>query len=315
MYAPICLFTYNRLKETKQTIDSLKNNYLAMESELFIFSDGPRNEMVKSKVDKLREYLRTISGFKAVSIIESTENKGLANSIISGVTQVINKYGKVIVLEDDLITTANFLNFLNQALDFYKNDINIQSVNGFALDISSTGNKGDVYFQKRPFSWGWATWSDRWNPNIFNKEMIKSEINLNVSVLKKFKKACGDDIVTMLLNSLNEKNDSWYVRWVYNHFKNKRYSVYPRYSLVENIGFGDSGTHCKNINSYIYKLDNRNKLEFSITKFKEPEKSIDKAFLFNFSLYNKVLIRLKLLKTMKGRKQLISEIKSKINIK
>ena len=313
MLAPICLFTYNRLEETIQTIEALKNCHLSDKSELFIFSDGFKNEEIKSKVDAVREYLHSVSGFKTVTIVESTENKGLANSIISGVSQIIKKYERVIVLEDDLITSPVFLSFINQALDYYKNDFNIQSVNGFALFLKNIESQNDIYFQKRPFSWGWATWSDRWDSNIFNKHNLKKEIGLNKSVLVKFRKECGDDIMRMFVNSINDKNDSWYVLWAFNHFQNNRYSVYPSYSLVENIGFGEAGTHCKNINPYNYKIDKRNKSDFTFIKFSIPKKRETKAFLYNFSFLHKVLLRIKLLGNGYGRKQLMSELRMKIN--
>ena len=312
MFAPICLFTYNRLEETIQTLEALKKNYLASESELFIFSDGPKNEQVKLNVNEVREYLHSISGFKKCTIFESDNNKGLANSIISGISQIIDKSGKVIVLEDDLITSPNFLNFMNYSLDFYQNEKNIQSINGFSLQISNLDSGMDIYFQTRPFSWGWATWSDRWDQNIFNKQILKFEINSNISILDKFKKECGDDIAKMLLNSVNDKNDSWYVRWAYSHFKNNRYSVYPTYSLIENIGFGKKGTHCKNINPYNYKIDKRDKAEFSLIKFSKPEKRTTEKFLSYFSTNHKIVIRLKLLKTSEGRNKLLSELMMKI---
>lgn len=312
MLAPICLFTYNRLEETKQTIDSLKNNYLASESELYIFSDGPKNEESKTRVEEVREYLKTVNGFKNIFIINAVENKGLSNSIVSGVSEIIMKYEKVIVLEDDLITTTNFLTFMNQALDYYQNDINIQSINGFSLYINNFKFNSDVYFQKRPFSWGWATWLDRWNKDIFNKQMLKSEISSNISILKEFKKDCGNDISEMFMNSINNKNDSWYVRWAYNHFKNRRYSVYPIFSLVENIGFTKAGTHCTNINPYNYKMDKLNNTEFKFIKFENLEKKVTNAFLNYFSLKHKVVVRINLLRTSTGRNKLLSELKMKI---
>ena len=313
MLAPVCLFTYNRLFETKQTIEALKNNYLASKSDLFIFSDGPKSEAAKSEVQAVREYITSVTGFNSVSVIESKENNGLANSIISGVTSTITKFGKVIVLEDDLITTPNFLDFMNQALDFYEHEVKVQSINGYSLYLQNTDTLHDIYFQIRPFSWGWATWANRWGQNIFNKELLKAEINSDRSILKEFKSACGDDISKMFLNSIYDKNDSWYVRWTYSHFKNKSYSVYPILSLVRNIGFGESGTHCKGINSFGYLIDERDKTSFDLIEFSKPENRLSKEFLNYFSFKHKVSLRLKLLRTGKGRKQLMSEIKLKMS--
>ena len=312
MIAPICLFTYTRLNETKRTVEALKNNYLASESELYIFSDGSKNEETFAKVKDVRRYLHSVEGFKAVKIIEATENKGLANSIISGVTKILKQYQKAIILEDDLITLPNFLNFMNKALDFYEDEKKIQSVNGFSLCIREKDAEEEVYFQQRPFSWGWATWSNRWNPDIFSKETLRTEVNENPSLLKKFSKACGDDIVKMFVNSIYDRNDSWYVRWTYNHFRNNTYSVYPFYSFIENIGFGESGTHCKGINSYEYKLNREEKTDFKFSKFGVPALKTTKRFLKYFSLHHKLLIRIKLLGSEFGREQVLSEIKMKL---
>ncbi|MGS0525317.1 hypothetical protein ACU8V7_09110 [Zobellia nedashkovskayae] len=137
MFAPICLFTYNRLSETRQTVEALQKNYLAKDSNLFIFSDGPKNESSSHKVNAVREYLKSIDGFKSITIYESIENKGLANSIISGVTQVIEKYGKVIVVEDDLVLSENFLSFMNKSLTYYKTIPKVFSISGFCLKITA----------------------------------------------------------------------------------------------------------------------------------------------------------------------------------
>ncbi|GET24467.1 glycosyltransferase [Prolixibacter sp. NT017] len=311
MLAPICLFTYNRLKETQQTIAALQQNDLAAQSELLIFSDGPKNENVRPSVAEVREFLKTISGFQSVQIMESPENKGLANSIISGVTQVIKQYGKIIVIEDDLITTPNFLHFMNEALDFYKSDKTIQSINGFTPHIKK--NKEDVYFQIRPFSWGWATWGDRWDKEIFDKKKICVEIDSDKTILTNLKKTCGDDIPKMLMDSLQQKNNSWYVRWVYDHFKNQKYSVYPSSSFISNIGFGENSTHCKGINSYVSQSVDIEKTEFKFKDFDFPDSSISKEFLKNFSFINKLKLRVQLLGSKTGRNELLSELKIRIH--
>ena len=160
--APICLFTYNRLQATKQTIASLQQNYLAMESELIIYSDGPANQAAVAKVEQVRSYLKTVDGFKKITLINSQNNKGLAASVIGGVSRVLEEFDSVIVLEDDLVTAPNFLDFMNQAIQFYKNDERILSISGYTLDLPSLPGKRDFYFGYRASSWGWATWKDRW---------------------------------------------------------------------------------------------------------------------------------------------------------
>lgn len=309
--APICLFVYNRFEETKLTVEALQLNHLSKESNLYIFSDGPKNETTTVKVNEVRQYINSISGFKSVTIYESQENKGLANSIVIGVTKIINKYGKVIVLEDDLITSSNFLNFMNSALEFYNNSKNIQSISGFSLEIKNNIQQSDVFFNSRAFSWGWATWKNRWDKNIFDITYIKNIINNDKNILKKFKKECGEDISEMLLGSITGKNNSWYVRWAFNQFVSKRLTVYPFLSKVYNIGFSNKGTHCNGINVFKSKFDTICQRSFVFSEQFENE-FIKNEFIKYFSKVYKLKFRLILLLNSSGRKSILSEIKFKV---
>lgn len=309
-YAPICFFTYNRLEETEKTVVALQNNFLAKHSDLFIFSDGWKNDAGENEVIKVRKFLRQIKGFENIKIFESKINKGLASSIIYGVTKILKDYDKVIVLEDDLITTPNFLDFMNQALLFYKNDFKIQSISGYSLKIANKERGSDVYFQDRAHSWSWGTWNDRWSHEIFDKAKIRA--NTTKSVLDNFKMNCGQDISQMLLDSLSGKINSWYVRWAFNHFLTNRYAVYPYYSKVENIGFNEHGTHCKNINVFLTEKDKCHRTDFKFINFSKNI-SVKKDFLRYFSFWYKFKYRLLLLKTQKGRGSVLREIKSKFS--
>ncbi len=152
LLAPITLFVYNRLSHTKQTINALKKNKLAEQSELIIFSDSFKNSDDKKKVNQVREYIRSIKGFKGVEIIERPDNFGLANSIIDGVTRVVNQYGKVIVLEDDLVTSSFFLEYMNNALLCYEDDPQVISIHGYNYPISDLP---EIFFIKGADCWGW----------------------------------------------------------------------------------------------------------------------------------------------------------------
>jgi GR25 family glycosyltransferase involved in LPS biosynthesis len=312
MLTPICVFTYNRLNETRQTLEALRENYLASESDLFIFSDGARNEPDQLKVEAVRQYIQSVSGFKSVEIKKSEENRGLASSIIHGVSQMLQKYEKIIVLEDDLITSPNFLNFMNQALVYYQNDPKIQSISGYSLSLKNKNR--EVYFQTRTESWGWATWSNRWDPNIFDKNNLKALIRSNPSILKEFKKKCGADISQMLLDSITSKNDSWYVRWAFDHFTNKHYAVYPVYSFITNIGYSADATHCKGIDTYISEPVSPQKIIFDFIPFQPSDSKSNSEFLHYFSLQHKIRIRMKLIKTATGRTQLFKEVKMKLGL-
>lgn len=303
--APICLFTYNRLDETKQTIEALKANFLAKESVLYIFSDGWKNENTKSAILAVREYLDTITGFKEIYIIKSDINKGLAKSIITGVSQILSKYENVIVLEDDLITSPNFLDFMNQALVYYKEDFTIQTISGYTPLVKS---KEDNFKFNRPFPWGWATWKVYWYNEIFDKERVKKYIQNNSNLIEKFGKVMGEDAPGMLLGTLTNKNDSWYILWTLDHFINNRQCLYSNKSKVTNVGYNEEGTHCNFINTYIdnFKIDNT--LEFNFRKELKTNNSVLKYFSKSY----KFIFRLKLIFKSNGIKALKKELLFKI---
>ena len=185
-YAPICFFVYKRLDETKQALEALQKNSLAKDSDLIIFSDGFKNESDREKVNAVREYIQTVSGFKSVTINSSEQNKGLATSIIDGVTKIITDRGKVIVLEDDLVVAPNFLQFMNQALFFYSEVKSVFSISGYTMNLSGLEDyEYDYYVGYRASSWGWATWEDRWMDVQWTIELPKS-IFKRLKVLKNF---------------------------------------------------------------------------------------------------------------------------------
>lgn len=310
--APICLFTYNRLEETKQTIEALKNNFLATESDLFIFSDGPKNELAKDKVIAVREFITTIKGFKSITVLKSKTNKGLANSIIEGVSKVIAEYGKVIVLEDDLVTTPNFLDFMNQGLEHFRNNECVYSISGFVPLIKNTYNF-DFFLHERSYPWGWATWDHEWNQVNFNKKDLSKIIRTDSKVLKEFSSKCGEDAPKMLLNSIDGLNNSWYIRWVFSNFINCKLAIFPTQSLVSNEGFNSSkGTHCVGLSAYEYSLYDGSIRDFQFTYSK---KNLDQNFLKYFTFKHKIIFRFKLLLKKKGAKMLFNELKNKLSKK
>lgn len=270
--APICLFTYNRLSETKQTVAALQANYLASKSVLYIFSDGPKSDLGKLKIDAVREYLSTISGFQSVTILESRQNKGLANSIIEGVTQVINKHGRAIVLEDDIITLPNFLDFMNQALDRYKNDKRIFSITGYSKDLPSlSGYDKDVYLGVRASSWAWATWQHVWQKVDWSARGWWLTL-LNPISHYRFTRG-GSDMPYMLLKQMIGVIDSWAIRWTYSQYRYRKYTVISSQSLVLNIGFGADASNTKRSKRFVAKLGNSKKrvFELEIPLNEEPQ--------------------------------------------
>lgn len=241
-FTPIILFVYNRPEHTTKTIEALRSNVLASESKLYIFSDGNKNETDKKNVEEVRSYISKISGFKQIKTILRDRNFGLANSVISGVTEVINKYGKVIVLEDDIVTSKYFLKFMNEALDFYQQNEKIFTISGynFPIQIPQT-YKYNVYVSPRPSSWGWATWKDRWESVdwiLKENPILKDKKSLH-SLLDK----AGKDLAPMLLRSVNGKIGSWAVKLLFTQIQKNKYCIYPVNSLAKNIGADSTGTN------------------------------------------------------------------------
>jgi len=292
MLAPICLFTYNRLAETLQTVNALQQNFLASESQLIIFSDGGKDEASWVKVNAIRAYLKSIIGFKTIEIIESQVNKGLANSIISGVSEVLKAHGKVIVLEDDLITSRNFLDFMNQALDFYEQQPKIHAISGYSYPIKY--NKSDNYdasFGLRSYSWGWATWYDRWKNVDWE---VKDYLTFKNSVAEKINfNRGGSDLSKMLRDQMEGKLDSWMIRWVYHQYKNQLYDVFPRISKVNNNGFTNAATHtnCSPLR-YITPLDISNKRTFEFDNQIEINKKTLKQIQKKISVLRRIKYKL-----------------------
>ena len=189
----------------------------------------------------MREYIKTIDGFQKVTIIERESNWGLANSIIDGVTNIVNQYGKVIVLEDDLVTSPFFLQFMNTALEMYKDESKVASIHGYIYPIEGLP---ETFFIRGADCWGWATWKEKWS--IFESNGQKLLNELNERELQKeadFNNSYG--YVNMLKDQIQGKNNSWAIRWYMSAFLNDMLTLYPGQSYVQNIGHDREGTHCK----------------------------------------------------------------------
>ena len=238
-YAPIALFTYNRADHTQRAVESLLKNAEAKFSDLFIFSDGPKAPEKKAGVEENRKYIHTISGFKSISIVEREKNWGLANSLIAGITEVINKYGKVIVVEDDLILSPYFLQFMNEGLEKYKDDDRVGTITGFVPPIKD--KLPETFFLKYFQCWGWATWKRAW-------DLLETDARPLLKGLR-FKKTKFDvgGGVGNYGNLYCQKVglvDSWYLRYYASLFLKDKLSLYPGRSMVTNDGLDGTGTHC-----------------------------------------------------------------------
>jgi hypothetical protein len=233
----------------------LQKNPLAYKSSLYIFADGAKDNTDAARVQEVRNYIHTISGFQDIYIAESPQNKGLANSVIEGVSQIINSAGRAIVMEDDMICASNFLQFMNDALNTYSLHPQIFSISGYSYPIPVPASyQSDVYLLPRASSWGWATWADRWNKTDWQVSDY-SQFVRDKGAKKAFAQG-GEDLVYMLMKQQKGFINSWAVRWSYAHYKHQAYCLFLVKSKINNIGTDDSGTHSPNTTKYATQVSN-----------------------------------------------------------
>lgn len=238
MPAPIVLFVYNRLDCLRRVVSSLQNNDLARDSELHIFSDGSAGDDDVVLVDAVRAYARTIEGFKKIFMVERSINWGLSKSIISGVTEVIEKYGEGIVLEDDIVVSPHFLRFMNEGLARYRYNETVMSLHAYVYPVRSP--LPETYLLKDPGCWGWATWKRGWE--LFEPDGRKLLANLECRGLTKAFDYNGTYPFTqMLREQVAGKNDSWAIRFKASAFLSNKLTLYPGRSLATHIG--EEGFH------------------------------------------------------------------------
>jgi len=249
--APIALFVYNRPDHTRRTLNYLQKNVLAEDSRLFIFSDGAKTDADQPKVDQVRQLIKEVSGFKSVKVIISKQNNGLANSIIKGVTQLVNEYGKVIVFEDDLLSSPYTLEYFNEALTRYANEEKVMHIGAYMFDLEDK-KLPQTFFYRIATSWGWATWSRAWKNfepdvdtliNQFDKQKIHT---FSIDGTMNFWK--------QIQEFKTGKNNSWAIRWYASIFLKGGLTLNPSHSLVHNIGHDGTGVHSNIENTYQVKI-------------------------------------------------------------
>ncbi|MBI5022312.1 MAG: glycosyltransferase [Ignavibacteriales bacterium] len=240
--APIVLFVYNRPAHVKKTIAALQNNHHASDSDLIIYSDAAKDEDNLQQVKEVRVFLKSVTDFKSVKIIHRSHNFGLSENIINGVTEVVSTYGNVIVLEDDLVTSPYFLQFMNDGLSMYQDNHEVVSIHGYVYPVS--GKLPDTFFLRGADCWGWATWKHGWDIFESDGKYLLNEIK-NKSLEKEFNFNDSYPYLQMLIDQVTGKTDSWAIRWHASAFLKDKFTLYPGKSLVQNIGIDDSGTHHK----------------------------------------------------------------------
>ncbi len=256
--APVVLFAYNRPWHTEQVLQALKKNELAEQSHLIVFADGPKPDATaeeREKVEKVRKLVQQENWCGSVEYHFAEKNLGCRNSIIQGITQVLQQHEAVIVLEDDIVTSPFFLKFMNQALQFYAPYKSVFSISGYNLPEDKFkipyNYKYDVYVSLRLLNWGWATWNDRWFQTQWDKQFIPEFLQQKEKV-DAFKRG-GDDLPRMLKEEFEGKSDAWDIQFDYQHLKNHAVSIVPCHSYTITIGTDGTGTHVqKGVN---YKND------------------------------------------------------------
>ena len=237
-YAPIALFTYSRPDHTRQAVESLLRNAESQDSDLFVFSDGPKTEAIVAGVKENRKYIRTITGFRSVTIVERETNWGLSHSLIDGITDIVERYGRVIVVEDDLILSPFFLRYMNEALDRYAGDDRVASVSAFLNP--SDGNVPESFFLRYFACWGWATWKRSWDLLINDSSELLRRIRWKTNA---FNIGGTGPLYGILYCDRVGLNDSWAVRFYASCFLAGKLHLFPGRSMSVQNGMDGSGTH------------------------------------------------------------------------
>lgn len=250
--APIILFVYNRPLHTEQTLNALKANHLASESILYIYADGPKDNCSQSELENIRltrELIKKDKWCKNVHIVISNTNKGLADSIIFGVSDVVKRHGSIIVLEDDTVPAIGFLQYMNKALKLYENEEKVMQVSGYMYPIKNTNNKSS-FFLKVMSCWGWATWARSWNNYVHDIDIHYNYWSKSTNLIKKFDVNGGAFFFDQLLANKEKRLYTWAVRWYSSWLKSGGICLYPSVSLIKNIGFDNTGVNCNDSDEF-----------------------------------------------------------------
>lgn len=297
--APIVFFVYNRLEHTMKTIEALKENPEAENSLLYIFSDGPKmgsDDNQLKKIRNVREYIHSITGFKDIFIAESPTNKGLATSTIEGISSVINKYGKVIMLEDDDAPSPFFLAFENECLEKFKDNEKYWIVSGYVDNkVVPPKNDSDVFSVYRNSSWGFGTWARCWNKIIWDIPTLKGMFR-HIDVIKGFAEQGGMDLPNMMIDLFNGKNNSWSIRMEFSRYLNNGMTILPSNSLIRNIGLDGTGVHCIPKDMNVTMMPHKVSVPEEIPFYYQGDKQLKQQFtargiagvLFQMGIYHRL---------------------------
>jgi hypothetical protein len=269
--APIALFVYNRPEHTRRTIKFLQQNLLADESRLFIFSDAAKDSSQQVFVNEVRDIIKQVDGFKSVELIERKTNLGLAESIIDGVSMLVSEYGKVIVFEDDLISSAYTLQYFNDALVRYQNEEKVMHIGAYMYPLKAE-NLPETFLYRAATSWGWATWDRAWKDfepdinKIIDRFDRKKRLEFSIDGTMNFWK--------QIIEFKSGRNNSWAIRWYASIFLKGGLTLNPSKSLINNIGHDGSGIH-SGLNDIYHVIIN----PLPVTTFPEKIEENKEAYL------------------------------------
>lgn len=292
--APIVIFCYKRIDTLQQCLDSLQKCKESIFSDLIIISDAPAKDTDKEKVDTVRRYIVTISGFRSIEIIERPENLGVDFNIIQGLKELSQRFESFIIVEDDILVAPDFLNYINKALAFYESNPSVLTVSAFSyIKRIPKSYRFDVYFAARTNPWGWATWSAKikdvnWHLDGGDKE----EFLTSKKIQRKFNE-WGSDRSMMLRNTLNNKIRAWDIRLDYFQFKTGSYTVYPIQTLTQNLGFGrEDASNTFGHNRFVTESQESLKYSYTFPGFVILNSSITRKYKQKNSISQRILTRL-----------------------
>jgi hypothetical protein len=291
--APIAFFAYNRPEHTRQALESLCKCDGALESELFIYCDGPKRAIDEKAVKQVREIVKSYNWCGAVLVVEHDVNLGLANSIIHGVTEIVNRNGCIIVLEDDLVLSSQFLNFMNDALDNYKHIPEVMHISGSMLPVK--GKLPETFFYRAASCWGWATWKRAWDKFEPDEKKLLAKFK-NAKQRWEFDIKGTMPFHRMLRDQAQGKIDSWAIRWYGSVFLNSGLCLHPGISLVNNIGHDGTGLHCGPTDVYNVEISGK-----KVSHFTQDIRENEEAVILISDFYNslkKPFLMFPLIKTL-----------------
>lgn len=285
MLSPIVLFVYNRPDHTQKTLDALAQNDLAKDSILYVFCDGAKPNSSQNQIEKINETREIVkrqdNNFQEVIITEQSQNLGLADSILSGVSQITTKYGKVIVLEDDIITSKGFLKFMNESLEVYEYEEKVMHISGymFPADLKNAiPDEEQTFFYRSTSCWGWATWQRAWTTINTDTDFLLSELQ-SKNLLNEFDLDGTYKFSKQLELNISGKIKTWAVKWYASVFLQNGLCLHPKYSLVQNIGTDSTGNTSPTTN-YFWHKELVDYVEINPIEPKENEKVVEQMKLY-----------------------------------